>query len=89
MDKQSDSFLSIYYKPPQVLRKDEDVGNMPHGRTPGKIGKKNKPNMDGETNSPKIPIFNSYGIIGGSFLLPPQGYGSNDIIGHKFILVPQ
>ena len=70
--KQSESFLSIYYKPPQFLREDKYVGGMPCDKTPGKTGYSNEPNNHGDPNSPKMPVLNEYGIIGVEFILPPQ-----------------
>ena len=35
-DKQSKSLLGTYYKPPQVVREDKGVGNMPHDGNPWK-----------------------------------------------------
>ena len=71
-DKQRESFLSIYYKPHQVLIKDKDVRNLPLDATPGKIGGNNEPNKYGDPNPPKMPVLNEYIIISGAFLLPPQ-----------------
>ena len=45
---------------------------MPHDKIPGKTGEKNEPNKHEEQNSPKTPVLNEYGIIGGAFLIPPQ-----------------
>ena len=57
-DKQSESFISIYYKPPQFLIEDKDVLNLPHDKTPVKNGYSNEPINHGEPNSSKMLFLN-------------------------------
>ena len=78
----NNSFLNEYiiigYKflpPPQ-----EDVGDMPHEKIPGKNGEKSEPNNHGKPNSPNIAALIEQYIIGCALLLIPKQYD------HKFWL---
>ena len=71
-DKQSESFISIDYKPPLLSREDKYFGNPPHDKIPGKTGDNNEPSKHRDPNSPNMPVLNEYGIIGGIFILPTQ-----------------
>ena len=87
--KQSESFISIDYKPPHVLRDNKDVGNRLFNKTPGETGGKSEPNKDGYPNSTKIAVFIEHYIAGHKFILSTQQYVPNDIIGCTFLLLPQ
>ena len=48
-DKQSESFISIYYKPPQVSLENK-FGNLPHDKNPGKTGENDEFNKNRDPN---------------------------------------
>ena len=87
--KQSESFLSIDYKTPQVLREDKYVGNIPHDKPPEKTGEKNETNKYGYLNSTNMTVLIKHNIYGHKLLLLPQEYGPNEIIGYTFLLLAQ
>ena len=62
----------MIYKPPQLLREDKSIGNIPRYKNPGETGENNEPNKHRNLNSSKMPVLNEYLIIGGAFFLPTQ-----------------
>ena len=64
-DKQSDSCLSIYYKPPLFSREDKENENL----TSGKNRENSEPNKYWYPNSPNMEVLIEHAISGHKFLL--------------------
>ena len=52
-DKKSESFISIYHKPPLVLREDKDVENMPNDKPLEEMGRVMNPKSMGSSIHPR------------------------------------
>ena len=84
-DKQSESFIGIYYKPSQVLREDKDFGNMPHDKSHGKMGRTMDPTSMGISICPRYKsLLNMILMVANFFYYPKKMAQMTLLISHLF-----